>query len=219
MPFIKNLKPRSISKRHILGNKLSAGGGGASVVTQQAETEQAVRELQSEVYLNNDHIHLPIIYGIERYKTNTNYTPLVAPSAVHKIVFGTKVIKSNDIYIDKVGAKIYPKVKGIYKIRCNCLATPANAANTAWTSHELYLYKNGSFYSYLDANTLITSFGVTQNYYDGFDNLQGSDFIYLEPNDYIEIGYLFLGTLAFGVTDYLTAYINIEYLTNKAEEL
>jgi len=217
MPRVKG-QPRTISKRHLIGNR-QGGGGGVSITAPQTEIQEKVKKLETEVYLNNDHIHLPLNYGIERYQTATNYAPILAPSAVHKIVFGTHVIESQDIYIDRVGAKFYPKVKGIYKIRCNCLATPANAATTQWTSHELYLYKNGVFYSYLDANTVITAFGVGQNYYDGFDNLQGSDFVYLEPNDYIEIGYLFLGLLPFGLTDYLTAYINIEYLTNKSKEL
>jgi hypothetical protein len=71
----------------------------------------------------------------------------------------------------------------------------------------------------LDANTLITSFGITQNYYDGFDVLQGTDTIELQPNDYIEIRYLFTGTLPMGGTDEIGGYLNINYITHKAETI
>lgn len=213
MPKVEN-RPRKISKRHFIGMRQ---GGGISVISPQSITSRNTFDLATHLRSKRKQIS-PVVYGIERYKTTDPYSPAVAPGSFVTMNYNTQVIKSKDlfIYADTTG-KFYPKKKGTWQITATLLATPNSAVTLAWTSHELHLYKNGAFYSILDANTLVTTFGIVQNYYDNYDMLQGTDVIHFDTNDYFEIKYSFSGAAPMGVGDTLGGYLTIEYLTNQTE--
>jgi hypothetical protein len=194
----------------------------SSIVSVQTDLQAATsKKYKHELIKRKRKIILPLVYGVERYKMGDNYAPSPTSGNFKELYYVTNTIKSNDAFILRNGSKFYPTRKGIWSVSATCLVTPNSAAALAWSSHELHLYKNGVFYSILDANTLVTTFGIVQNYYDIFDQLQGTDILEINPNDYFEIKYAYTSTTAtnMGVTDYFSGYINIQYLTNQSETI
>ncbi len=212
-------KPRKVSKRHRIGNSRQGGSGSVQLTTQ--ETAQKTAELIQESIFNQDKIIQPYVFGAARFLTGEGYTPLATIATAKTITYVEQTIISKDVFIQKgLNADHFlPRNKGIYRISAYCLVTPENASATAWTSHELQLWRNGAFYSMLDAEQLVTTFVIVQNYYKLFAVLKGTDIIALEPNDYISIVYLYNGALNFGINDYMQSYVTIEYINNQYEEI
>lgn len=212
-------KPRKVSKRHRIGNSRQGGSGSVQLISQQTAEETAV--LIEESIYNSEQIILPYVSGAVRYMTGEGYAPTAISGSPLLLTFSEQTIISKDVYVQKGinSNQFLPRNKGIYRVSAFCLVTPESPPLLAWTSHELQLWKNGAFYSYLDANTLVTTFGIVQNYYDVFDVLKGTDIIALEPNDNISIVYLYNGATNMGVNDYAKAYVTIEYINNQYEEI
>jgi hypothetical protein len=218
MPKVQ-LPPRKVSKRHLIGNSRFTSSGVAIAETQTIVT--ATNELLQDSIFDNEKIVQPYTFGAVRFMTGEGYAPLATIATAKTIIYTEQTIISKDVFIQKgvTSSHILPRNKGIYRVSAYCLVTPENASATAWTSHELQLWRNGAFYSMLDAEQLVTTFGIVQNYYKLFAVLKGTDIIALEPNDYISIVYIYNGALNFGINDYMQSYVTIEYINNQYEEI
>jgi hypothetical protein len=214
------INSRAKSKTHSKKQNAYYENSLSSIISAQTNLQAATtKKYKHELIKRKRKIVLPIVYGVERYAMGAMYAPAPTSATLTPLFYTTQTIKSNDLFILRNGSKFFPTRKGTWRIKATCLVTPNAPATIAWLSDELQLFKNGVFYSYLDVQQLVTTFGIVQNYYDLFSHLQGSDFIEMQNGDYFEIKYIYTGGTNMGLTDYFSGYINIEYLTNQSETL
>jgi hypothetical protein len=167
---------------------------------------------------SHSNLVLPVYYGQERWITPVAYAPGLASGSYLTINYNDQILKSNDLYIlTQKDGKFYPKKKGVWQISATCLSVPVTPASTGWVTNALYLYKNGLPYSILDTENTMTQYGIGNNYYFPNSFLQGTDLIYIDDDDYLEIKYTFSGANPLGVGDTLAGYINLGYTTNQTE--